>query len=113
MVYTPDHTWTTLKDKSLPLDQIDSVCDIHLIYMGYGKFGLVKPIGDELVKSTDLQPAIQESRKVLTRKPTRTVIQRTRHGQHPARSISAHIDYKTLNKGLDNTPVKSPTKGKK
>ena len=66
----------------------------------YGKFGLVNPIGDELAKSIDLQPAIQESQKVLTPKPTRTVIQRTRHGQHPAGSVSAHINYKTLNKVL-------------
>ena len=113
VVYTPDHTWTTLKDKSVPIEQIDTVCDIHLIYMGYGKFGLVKPISEDHVKSTDLQPAIQESRKVVTAKPKRTAIQRTRHGQHPARSTSAHINYKDLNKGLDPTLTTTSQKGKK
>ena len=35
----PEHTWTTLQDKSLSLEQIDKVCDLHFVYMGYGKFG--------------------------------------------------------------------------
>ena len=113
VVYTPDHTWTTLKDKSAPIDQIDRVCDIHLIYMGYGKFGLVKPISEDHVKSTDLQPAIQESRKVVTMKPKRTVIQRTRHGKHPARNTSAHINYKDLNEGESSTPKIMSPRGKK
>ena len=57
VVYTPEHTWTTLLDKSLSLEQIDKVCDIHLIYMGYGKFRHITHTSEEMLKTVELQPA--------------------------------------------------------
>ena len=93
VVYTPDHTWTTLQDKSLSLEQIDKVCDLHFVYMGYGKFGHITTINEDPVKSTELQPAIRgTSRKVATASiPDKIVITRTRHGQHPPRNTSIHM----------------------
>ena len=57
VVYTPEHTWTTLQDKSLNLKQIDKVCDLHFVYMGYGKFGHITHAStEESVKTTEIQP---------------------------------------------------------
>ena len=116
VVYTPEHTWTTLQDKSLNLEQIDKVCDLHFVYMGYGKFGhIIHASTEESVKTTEIQPSIHSTaRKVVTdEKCECTAITRTRYGQHPQWKTSAHIDYCSLNKGIDRSAVKSPTKGKK
>ena len=100
VVYTLDHTWTMLKDKSLSVAEIDKVCDLHLAYLGYGKFASITP-RDETVNTTEVQPTI----KTLTTKKASPVaapiqpIARVRHGQHPSRTMSAHIEYFTLNKG--------------
>ena len=118
VVYTPYHTWTTLQDKTLSAEQIDQVCDLHFVYMGYGKFGhITHKISNEPVKTADIQPSIRSTtRKVLTATENvceKRAIARIRHGQHPPRNTSAHIDYCNLNKGISRPRVKSPTKGKK
>ena len=43
VIHTPDHTWTTLKDKILSVEEIDKVCDLHFAYLGYGKFATITP----------------------------------------------------------------------
>ena len=116
VVYTPDHTWTTLQDKTLSLEQIDQVCDLHFVYMGYGKFGhITHKTTNEQVKTADIQPSIRSTtRKVVTETVCeQRAITRIRHGQHPPRKTSAHIDYCNLNKGISRPQVKSPNKGKK
>ena len=115
VVYTPEHTWTTLQDKTLSVEQIDKVCDLHFVYMGYGKFGHITHKSNDLVKTAEIQPVIQSMmRKVLTDTPVeRPAINRTRHGHRPQRTTSVHMDYCNLNKGLDPPKVKSPTKSRK
>ena len=116
IVYTPEHTWTTLQDKTLSLEHIDKVCDLHFVYLGYGKFGhITHKSTDESVNTNLVQTSIRSTvRKVATDQPSEhTPISCTRYGQHPQRSTSVHIDYCNLNKGLDHPTVKSPTKGKK
>ena len=48
IVYTPDHTWTTLRDKSLSVEDIDKTCDLHVAYMGYGKFAHIIPCDNNI-----------------------------------------------------------------
>ena len=114
-MYTPEHTWTTLQDKTLSVKQIDRVCDLHFVYMGYGKFGHITHKTNDPVKTAEIQPSIRGiTRKVVTNKTVeRTAISRTRHGHHPQCTTSVHIDYCNLNKGQDLPKVKSPTKGRK
>ena len=98
VVYTPDHTWTTLKNKNMKKQEIDKVCDLHFAYMGYSQFAKITPI-DHTVTSTNVLPTMQTltTRKGLTTEVnTKTPISRNRHGQHPSRTISAHIDYFNL-----------------
>ena len=86
VVYTPEETWTMLQDKSLSLEQIDKVCDLHFVYMGYGKFRhIMHKSTEETVRTTEIQPPIRSiPRKVVTdEKCERTAIARTRYGQHP------------------------------
>ena len=92
------------------------MCDFHFVYMGYGKFGhITHKSANEHVNTNTVQTSIRSTaQKVVTSEPSdRTPISRTHHGQHPPQTISAHIDYCNLNKGLDRPAVKSPTKGKK
>ena len=57
VVYTPDYTWTTLRDKSLDIEEIDKICDIHLAYMGYGKFASITPKDPNV--TVGAQPTLQ------------------------------------------------------
>ena len=99
VVYTPDHTWTTLRDKSLDIAEIDKICDVHLAYMGYGKFACITQ------KDENVTVGVQPTLQTLSIKPKPPVatpkqpINRTRHGQHPTRTTSAHINYFDLNQG--------------
>ena len=110
VVYTPDYTWTTLRDKTLPVDEIDKTCDLHFVYMGYGKFASITP------RDTSITVAVQPTLQTLCttptteikKKQTKTPITRTRHGQHPSRTTSAHIDYYDLNQGQSKPERKSP-----
>ena len=113
VVYTPDHTWTTLRDKSLEIEKIDKICDVHLAYMGYGKFASITP------KDTNITVGVQPTLQTLSVKPKHSSpspkqpINRTRHGQHPSRTASAHINYFDLNQGESTKERKSPQKKKK
>ena len=113
VVYTPDNTWTTLKDKSLEIDEIDRICEVHLAYMGYGKFANITP------KDTNITVGVQPTLQTLSTKPKTNVptpkqpINRTRHGQHPTRTTSAHVNYFDLNQGDSVKERKSPRKHKK
>ena len=115
VVYTPDYTWTTLRDKSLDIVEIDKICDVHLAYMGYGKFASITPIDTNV--TVGVQPTLQTlSVKSKTIAPTPTPkqpISRTRHGQHPTRTTSAHINYFNLNQGDGTKERKSPRKQKR
>ena len=52
-----EYTWTTLQDKSLNLEQIDKVCDLHFVYMGYSKFGHITHAStEESVKPPKYNP---------------------------------------------------------
>ena len=44
----------------------------------------------------------------VKKKQTKTPITRTRHGHHPSRTTSAHIDYYDLNQGQTKAERKSP-----
>ena len=112
VVYTPDHTWTTLRDKSLEIDEIDKICEVHLAYMGYGKFASITPKDSNV--TVGVQPTLQTlSIKPKTNVPTpKQPINRTRHGQHPTRMTSAHINYFDLNQGDSAKERKSPRKQK-
>ena len=69
VVYTPEHTWTTLQDKTLSLEQIDKVCDLHFFYMGYSKFGHITHKANDTVKTAKIQPSIRSiPRRVVTPK---------------------------------------------
>ena len=57
VVYTPDYTWTTLRDKSLEVKEIDKICEIHLAYMGYGKFASITPKDPKV--TVGAQPTLQ------------------------------------------------------
>ena len=59
VVYTPDHTWTTLRDKSLSVEDIDKTCDLHFAYMGYGKFAHIIP------RDTKITVTVQPTLKTL------------------------------------------------
>ena len=113
MVYTPDYTWTTLRDKSLEIDEIDKICEVHLAYMGYGKFASITP--KDMNVTVGVQPTLQTlSVKPKPKVPTpKQPINRTRHGQHPTRTTSAHINYFDLNQGDSAKERKSPRKQKR
>ena len=109
VMYTPRHTWTTLKDKNLSIEETDKVCDLHFAYMGYGKFTQITPINSS-VSTTSVLPTM----KTLTidtdtsrEEPVKTPITRNRHGAHPSRTTSAHINYYNLNHGQDLSDKKS------
>ena len=57
VVYTPDYTWTTLRDKTLPVDEIDKTCDLHFAYMGYRKFASITPRDNNVTVA--VQPTLQ------------------------------------------------------
>ena len=113
VVYTADHTWTTLRDKSLEIAEIDKICDVYLAYMGYGKFANIT------AKDTNVTVGVQPTLQTLSNKPKinvptpRQPTNRTRHGQHPTRTASAHINYFNLNQGDSVKERKSPRKHKK
>ena len=113
VVYTPDYTWTTLRDKSLDIEEIDKICDIHLAYMGYGKFASIT------ARDSNVTVGAQPTLQTLSVKPKTTVstpkqpITRMRHGQHPTRTTSAHINYFDLNHGDTAKERKSPRKQKR
>ena len=108
VVYTLDHTWTTLKNKNMTVEEINKVCDLHFAYMGYGKFASIMPV-DHTVTSTNVLPTMQTltTRKGLTTE-IKTPISRNHHGQHPSGTVSAHIDYFNLNQGQGPSERKSP-----
>ena len=113
VVYTPDYTWTTLRDKSLDIAEIDKICEVHLAYMGYGKFAIITQ-KDENV-TVGIQPTLQTlSVRPKAQVPTsKQPINRTRHRQHPTRTASAHINYFDLNHGDSSNEKKSPRKQKR
>ena len=44
-VYTSSYCWTTLHDQfTLSQEEIGNLCDVHLLYMGPGKFAKIKRI---------------------------------------------------------------------
>ena len=44
-VYTSNYCWTTLHDQfTLSQEEIGNLCDVHLLYMGPGKFAEIKRI---------------------------------------------------------------------
>ena len=44
-VYTSSYCWTTLRDQfTLSQEEIGNLCDVHLLYMGPGKFAEIKSI---------------------------------------------------------------------
>ena len=44
-VYTSSYCWTTLRDQfTLTQEEIGNLCDIHLLYIGPGKFAEIKRI---------------------------------------------------------------------
>ena len=66
--------------------------------MGYGKFCLCTPINHE--SSSELHPAITSRKSKQSLIPVqKTPINRIRHGVHPHRKTSEHVNYKDLNKG--------------
>ena len=113
VVYTLDYTWTTLRDKSLDIAEIDKICEVHLAYMGYGKFANITR-KDENV-TVGIQPTLQTlSVRPKAQVPTpKQPINRTRHGHHPTRTASAHINYFDLNHGDSTKERKSPRKQKR
>ena len=110
VVYTPGHTWTTLKDKHMTIEEIDKVCDLHFAYMGYSKFAWIRPVNNT-VSTTNVLPTMQTlttSTPTASEEPIKTPISRNRHGLHPSRTTSAHINYFNLNQGQDTSDKKSP-----
>ena len=78
VVYTPGHTWTTLKDKNMTIEEIDKVCDLHFAYMGYGKFAHIRPINNT-VSMTNVLPTMQTlttNTPTASEEPTKTPISR-------------------------------------
>ena len=48
-VYTSSYCWTTLRDQfTLSQEEIGNLCDMHLLYMGPGKFAEMKSISPPL-----------------------------------------------------------------
>ena len=115
VVYTPGHTWPTLKDKHMTIEEIDKVCDLHFAYMGYGKFARIRPVNNT-VSMTNVLPTMQtltSNMPTALEEPLKTPITRNRHGLHPSHTTSAHINYFNLNQGQDTSDKKSPRIRKK
>ena len=94
----------------MTVEEIDKVCDLHFAYMGYGKFASITPV-DHTMTTTNVLPTMQmltTCRSVTAEVKTKTPITRNCHGQHPTRTVSAHIDYFNLNQGQDPNERKSP-----
>ena len=80
-VYTSSFCWTTLRDQfKLTQEQIGELCDIHLLYMGPGKFVEVRRIcapapytpllenSDTTSRATGKSPHVTPKNSVMTSK---------------------------------------------